>query len=223
MNAANVITSISVAIAAISFVSGVSAWKREFIGKRQIELAESVLAMFYESEDAIREIRNPFSFTGEGKSRKRADYEREEESQLLDQAYVVFERYQKREKLFAELRSMKYRFMAAFGSQAGEPFKEMDKILNEIFISARMLGTHYWRRQGRVQMSDDEFQKHLDAMHKHEAIFWYMGEDEDTISPRMCKVVQQVENITRAAVKANSGVTSWLPSLLIKRRAKLKQ
>jgi hypothetical protein len=60
-------------------------------------------------------------------------------------------------------------------------------------------------------------------MHKHEAIFWYMGEDEDTISPRMCKVVQQVENITRAAVKANSGVTSWLPSLLIKRRAKLKQ
>lgn len=209
MNAANVITSISVAIAAISFVSGVSAWKREFIGKRQIELAESVLAMFYEAEDAIREIRNPSSYTDEGKSRKRADFEREEESQLLDQAYVVFERYQKREKLFAELRSIKYRFMATFGSQAGEPFKEMDKILNEVFISARMLGTHYWRRQGRVQMSDEEFQKHLDAMHKHEAVFWYMGEDEDTISLRMRNVVKQVENITRDAVKANSGVTGW--------------
>jgi hypothetical protein len=216
MNAANVITSISVAIAAISFVSGVSAWKREFIGKRQIELAESVLAMFYEAEDAIREIRNPSSYTDEGKSRKRADFEREEESQLLDQAHVVFERYQKREKLFAELRSIKYRFMATFGSQAGEPFKEMDKILNEIFISARMLGTHYWRRQGRVQMSDEEFQKHLDAMHKHEAVFWYTGEDEDTISLRMRNVVQQVENITRDAVKANSGVTGWLPSLLVK-------
>jgi len=49
-----------------------------------------------------------------------------------------------------------------------------------------------------------------------------MGEDEDLISPRMRNVVQQVENITRAAVKANSGVTGWLPSLLIKRRAKLK-
>lgn len=77
MNAANIITSISVAIAALSFVSGVSAWKREFIGKRQIELAESVLAMFYEVEDAIREIRNPFAYTDEGKSRKRADNERE--------------------------------------------------------------------------------------------------------------------------------------------------
>ena len=223
MNAANVITSISVAIAALSFVSGVSAWKREFIGKRQIELAESVLAMFYEVEDAIREIRNPFSCNNEGKSRKRSDNEREEESQLLDQAYVVFERYQKREKLFAKLRSMKYRFMATFCTQAGEPFKEMDKVLNEIFISARMLGTHYWRRQGKVPMSEDEFQKHLDAMHKHEAVFWYMGEDEDTISPRMRNVIQQVENITRDAVKANSGVSGWLPNLLVRRRAKLKQ
>jgi len=214
MNAANVITSISVAIAALSFVSGVSAWKREFIGKRQIELAESVLAMIYEVEDAIREIRNPFSYTDEGKSRKHSDNERAEESQLLDRAYVVFERYQRREKLFAELRSLKYRFMATFGTHAGEPFKEMDKVLNEIFISARMLGTHYWQRQGRVPMSEDEFQKHLDAMHKHEAVFWYMGEDEDTISPRMRNVVQQVENITRNAVKANPGVTGWLPSLL---------
>jgi hypothetical protein len=49
-----------------------------------------------------------------------------------------------------------------------------------------------------------------------------MGEDEDTIGLQMRNVVQQVENITRAAVKANSGVTGWLPSLLIKRRDKLK-
>jgi len=112
---------------------------------------------------------------------------------------------------------MKYRFMATFGTQADEPFKEMDKVLNEIFISARMLGTYFWQRQGRVPMSDDEFQKHLDAMHKHEAVFWHMGEDEDTISPRMRNVVQQVENITKFAVKAHSDVCSWLPNLLVNR------
>jgi hypothetical protein len=37
-----------------------------------------------------------------------------------------------------------------------------------------------------------------------------MGEDEDTIGLQMRNVVQQVENITRAAVKANSGVTAIL-------------
>jgi hypothetical protein len=200
----------NVIVAAFSFVLGYSAWQREFIGKRQIDLAETGLAMFYEVEDAIREIRNPSSYINEGKSRKRSDYETEEESQLLDQAYVVFERYQKREKLFAELRAMKYRFMANFDPQAGESFNELDKVLNEIFISAHMLGKHYWPRQGRVAMSENEFQKHLHEMHKHEAIFWSMGEDEDTISPRVRSLIQNVENITSDTVKSNSGISIWL-------------
>jgi len=199
MTMADVITAISVAISAIAFVAGINAWRREFIGKRRIELAEDVLALFYEAQDAIREIRNPFSFGGEGKTRKRDENEREEEAQLLDQAYVVFERYQKREKLFAELRSMKYRVMATFGSNAGEPFDEISRILNEIFSSARILGTFYWKRQGRMQrMSEEEFQKHLEQMNKHEAVFWYMGE-EDEITPRVQSAVGKVESIAREA------------------------
>jgi hypothetical protein len=197
MAIADVITAISVSVAAIAFVVGINAWKREFVGKRHIELAETVLALFYEAEDAIRQIRNPFSFVGEGSTRKRSDHEFEDEAKLLDQAYVVFERYQKQEKLFAELRSMKYRVMAAFGSSAGEPFDELNKILNEIFASAQMLGTHYWKRQGRVHMGKEEFQAHLEQMHKHEAVFWIMGDDE--ISPRVHYAVEKIEAIARKA------------------------
>lgn len=199
MTITDVITSISVAIAAIAFVAGINAWKREFVGKRCIELAETVLALFYEAQDAIREIRNPFSFVGEGTTRKRSEHEREEESALLDQAYVVFERYQKREKLFAELRSMKYRVMAAFGSNASEPFDELNQILKEIFISAQILGTHYWRRQGRGRMNEEEFQKHLEEMHKHEAVFWFMGDEKDEITPRVRNAVEKIESIAREA------------------------
>ena len=47
MNIADVITAVSVAIAALAFVVGVNAWRREFVGKRRIELAENVLALFY--------------------------------------------------------------------------------------------------------------------------------------------------------------------------------
>ena len=85
MTIADVITAVSVAIAAIAFVAGISAWKREFIGKRRIELAEDVLALFYETQDAIREIRNPASFSGEGKTRKRDENEREEERNAGEQ------------------------------------------------------------------------------------------------------------------------------------------
>ena len=206
MTIADVITAISVAIAALAFVAGVNAWKREFVGKRRIELAEDVLSLFYEAQDAIREIRNPFSFGSEGASRKRGEHETEAEAKLLDQAYVVFERFQKREKLFAELRSIRYRVMATFGSSAGEPFAQLSEILNEIFSSARILGTYYWPRQGRVRMSEEELQKHLKEMHKHEAIFWFHGETKDEITPRVQRAVEKIESIAKEASMLK---TSW--------------
>lgn len=213
---AELISAFAVLIAALSFLAGVSAWKREFVGKRQIELAESVLAMFYEAEDAIREVRNPFSFGGEGKSRKRGEHEREEESQLLDQAYIVFERYQKREQLFAQLRSTRYRVMSAFGPTAAEPFDELNKVLNEIFSAARMLGTHYWPRQGRVEMKPDEFEKHLANMHRLEAVFWHAGDDEDKITPRVRQAVKKMEGITSGAVASQTSLLQDLKNWVAK-------
>lgn len=205
MSIADIISAASVLIAAVAFLSGVTAWKREFVGKRQLELAESVLALFYEAEDAIREIRRPFSFVGEGASRQRSEGETEEESRLMDHAYVVFERYQTRGKLFAELRSMRYRCMASFGASASEPFDEVSKIPHEIFVSARMLGSHYWPRQGRAAMSDQEFQRHLEQMHKHEEIFWYMGEDRDEIAPRVKSAIAKIEQIAQRIILSHAG------------------
>ncbi len=200
------ISSIAILIAAFAVLVGVYTWKRGFVGKRRIELAESVLALFYEAEDAIKQIRSPHSFDGEGSKRKRANNELAEESRLLDQANVVFERYQKREKLFAQIRSMRYRVMAAFGSSATEPFDELNKIINEIFLAARMLGTHYWPRQGRVEMAPEEFKKHLEALHEYEEVFWYLGEAKDKISPRVQKAVEKMEGITQAAFVAQDSI-----------------
>ena len=202
------VSSISVLIAALTFIAGVSAWKREFVGKRRIELAESVLALFYEAEDAIKRIRSPFSFESEGGTRKHADNELKAESRILDQAYVVFERHQKREKLFAQIRSMRYRVMAAFGSSAAEPFDELNKIINEILLAARMLGDYYWQRQGRVEMVPEEFKKHLEEMHSYEAVFRCMNEDKDKISPRVRKVVENIESITQAAFVTQDSILS---------------
>ena len=70
MTVADAITAFSAAIAAISFVYGISAWKRKFVGKRRIELAEIVLTKFYEAAEVIRAIRSPFHWREEGKSRQ---------------------------------------------------------------------------------------------------------------------------------------------------------
>ena len=208
------ISSIAILIAALTFIAAVSVWKREIVGKRQIEFAESVLAIFYEAADAIRQIRNPNSFVGEGTTRKRADNELAEDSRLLDKANIVFERYQKKEMLFSQLRAKRYRVMAAFGPNAKEPFDELDAIINEILSAASMLGSHYWPRQGRVEMSPKQFKKHQEEMQNYEAIFWLMDEDKDTISPRIKKIIEKIETIVQPAfVSQDNFITGTLDDI----------
>ena len=201
-------TAFSAMVAALSFVYGVHAWKREFVGRRRIELAESTLAHFYEAAAAIQAIRNPFSSSGEGKTRERASGESPEESALLDQAFVVFERFDARKELFAELRSLKYRFMATFGKESSQPFDDLHSAVNKIFISARILGQHYWPRQGRVPMSEEQFRTHLDDMEKHERVFWDHGGGDDEIRKQVDEAIKKVELITQKAMNARPGFLS---------------
>jgi hypothetical protein len=194
---ATIAQAVAVFAACWAIISGIGAWKREFIGKRQIELAEQVLAKFFEVRDAIAFIRNPFSSLSEGSTRERGEAESKEQSELLDRGYIVVERYAKREATFAEFNTLKYRFMASFGASTEEIFLETNRLLNSIFSSARILATHYWPRQGRVQMDQAEFEKHLAGMHKHEGIFWDAGGEDDEVRKQLAAIQAKLE----AAVK----------------------
>lgn len=206
MDAVKILESIAVILASLiasgTVIYGVNAWRREYIGKRKLELAEEVLALFYEARDVISYIRNPFSFVGEGSTRNAAPNESPEEKQINDNAYVVFERYNKRQDLFNKLYSMRYRYMAQFGKDSAKPFDELRKIVNQIFSSSRML-SYYWNQQGRRQWKDDkEFQQHLDQMKKYEAIFWEMSSEEDPIIPRVDTVISDIEAQARQIIKS---------------------
>lgn len=196
-----IVQAFAVVMACWAIVSGVGAWKREFIGKRQIELAENILARFFEVRDAIAFIRNPFSRSDEGSSRQRSTSERAEESRLLDRAYIVVERYQKKESVFNEFAALKYRCMATFGTETESAFQETSKVLNMIFGSANVLGSHYWPRQGRVPMGEEEFQKHLEEMNKHEGIFRDTNSEKDSVRLQLQTIQTSLETITAPCFK----------------------
>jgi hypothetical protein len=194
MDIANILTSASIIIAAWAVIIGVDAWRREYVGKRRLELAEEVLALFYEARDVISYIRSPFSVSGEGSTRKVDPKESPEEKEINDRAYIVFERYNKRQDLFNKLYSMRYRYMARFGKDSAKPFDGLRKIINEIFASAQML-SFYWKEQGRRTWANkEEFEKHLKEMHKHESVFWEMSPDKDPILPRVNAVISDIES-----------------------------
>jgi hypothetical protein len=116
----------------VTAIFGINAWRREFRGKRQIELAEETLALFYEARDAITHIRSPGAWATEGQTRKAGAEEIEEEKRLRDIAFVAVERYQKYQELFNKLHAMRYRFMAQFGAENGKPFDDLRAQVNSI-------------------------------------------------------------------------------------------
>ena len=194
---ATIAQAIAIISACWAIISGIGAWKREFIGKRKIELAEEALAVFFEVKDAITFIRNPWSSGNEGKSRQRDPAETEPESQLLDRGYIVFERYESKKGIFVRFNTLKYKFMAVFGPETERIFSDINKTLTSIFTSANMLATHYWQRQGRVQMERDEFKRHLDEKRQHESIFWDRYNEKDKIREELSNIQKELERVTK--------------------------
>jgi len=198
---ADLIQSISIILTCATIILGVDAWRREFVGKRKIELAEDILILFYEARDAISRIRSPFGHSSEGNKRERQPEEDPSESKVLDKAYVVFVRYEKESEIFNRLHALRYRAMARIAVSAANPFVDLQQILKDIFLSAHMLGNDFWQRQGRVQMSPEERERHLKEMHAHEAVFWEGYDPSDPIKARVEKVITDIESIFRPVIE----------------------
>src|SRR5215208_1238747 len=116
-DAVELIQYLSVIAASIVAILGVRSWYSEFIGKRRVELAEEVLALFYQARDIVAEMRAPFSSGGEGQTRKPGPNESSRDKEALDSAFVLIERYVRHSEQFSRIQALRYRFMATFGKE----------------------------------------------------------------------------------------------------------
>ena len=205
---------ISLIVASCTAIYGIGSWRREYKGKRQAELAEEVLSLFYEARDAIKHIRNPFSHAGEGATRKQSENESDDEKKAYDRAYIVFERYNANLELFNRLHSLRYRFMTQFGADSAEPFVELRKILNKIFASAQTLAG-LWAKQRTHFRTEESEKEHFEFIKKLEAIFWEGLADEDPINPKLEKIVQDIEVMCRGILSEKSTLEKLKESPLV--------
>lgn len=189
------IQNIFVIIASIVAIYGVRAWRRQFVGKRKIELAEEVLALFYEVRDIIKYIRDPGGFSKEGSSRETEGEETPLVKEARDRAFVPMERYNKHRSTFSKLYSLKYRFVAYFGKDAAAPFDDLRGILNEIFLAARRL-SRYWSIESGTPMTEEQVKKR----DMSEAIIWEDEAEEDQINPKLDHIIEQMERMCREFV-----------------------
>jgi len=189
--------------ASIVAIYGINSWRREFKGKRQMELAEDVLALFYRARDAIRAIRSPFGYAGEGTTRKPDKNETKEQKEARDRAHVASERFKKHQEVFNKLYSLRYRFMAEIGKDKAEPFDEIRKIINDISAAAFMLPDLWAPRRWRYY--DEKKQEELFAQReKYEAIFWEGISEKDEITKRVDKAISDIEQICKNIIMGKS-------------------
>jgi len=172
------INSISVIIASAVAVYGITSWRREAKWKRKYELAEEVLTTFYEVKELFEVIRSPFGHTEEGKTRKRDENESSAESERLDRAYVVVERFERDKAAFIKLRTLKYRFMVVYGKESGEPFDKIIRMTNKLFSAARNLGNEYWN-QNLSSFNQAERKAFIEKKIELESIIWSDYKNKD--------------------------------------------
>jgi len=201
---------ISVLIGIWVAIYGIDSWRREHVGKRQMELAEEALALFYEAEDAINHIRHPMSFSTETEHIERGEQETESQFQARKNASVVFHRYNEHQELFNKIHAMRYRFMAQIGKAEAEPFDELRKILNEIILSARMLARLWSRDHFRT---DEQWERHHEEIARHEAVFWG-GASEDAVVIKVKSAISKIERSCRDIISEKNSLHGMLKAKL---------
>jgi hypothetical protein len=190
----------SVILASLFAIYGFDAWRREHIGKRRIELAEEVLALFYQARDVLESIRSSFGYSGEGETRKPRPDEKPEHKAALDQAFVLVERYNRHIELFSRIHALRYRFMAQFGTKASTPFDDLNRVVNELLRSSQRMARHAIRsdRPFRTPADEEQHDKELLEIDR----VYYGGGDDDPIAPRIKKIVDEMERTCRSVIES---------------------
>ena len=206
----------SLIIASWTAIYGIDSWRREYRGKKQAELAEEALSLFYEGRDAIRHIRSPFAHGEEGKTRKAGKNENQEQKEAYDKAYVLIERYNTHLELFNKIHSMRYRFMAQFGVESGQPFEDFRSVLNQLLASAQSLGRS-WAQQSRTFRTEQQANQHFSHIEKQEAIFWEGLADEDPIVPKVDECIAGIEKTCRPIISDKPTILSKFSQIFLEK------
>src|SRR5258706_6250563 len=198
---AQIAQSASVILASLCAIYGLDAWRGEHVGKRRIELAEDVLALFYQARDAIASIRGPIGFEGEGSSRKPGANESPAQKELLDRAYVLIERYSRHSELFARIHSLRYRVMAQLGIEAAAPFDSLNRIVNELILTAHRKARLSTLPEWSIRTEEAEEKYRRDYL-EIDSIYYGTGGEDDPIAPRVEQAVAEIERTCRAIIES---------------------
>lgn len=181
-----IIESISLIIASITAIIGISAWRRELKGKKEYDLAEEALYLFYESRDRIRIIRNLFSLVVGVKT--------ENVFPGKTQRDLLMDIYSKHHEVFNKLHTLRYRFMVLFGADKVKPFDDIQSIINDLFYATERFPS-CWDWEKDELKREEEAKKCQEKVHELESILFKTSEENDPLETRLNNIISNIEEI----------------------------
>jgi len=203
---AALIYSFATIFAAIVAIWSVRSWRKEFIGKRKIELVSNTRTLLYNVKSAIQAIRNPWTKENEGTTRKVTEFEDPLLKKFRDDINVTFERYNRHIDIFNNLIAVKFKFMAEFGKDTEEHFDKIKHIINTILVYAReypdaQIERHDLTKEKKslLTISDSDLtkvNKDLDRVNKqikeYQSFLYYQGRN-DTVEKSIDDIISEIE------------------------------
>jgi hypothetical protein len=180
-------------------IRSLNAWRTEAVGKRKLELAEEVLADFYQVRDIICDARRPAIFVGEGSTRQKKEWENEHATRMLNAYYAPAERLMNKQDFFAHFFAKQYRFIAFFGPEAAKPYEDIGKIRNEILIAVNMLTMTYPNPQDPQKVGTSQ-----EARQKSQSTIGWPSQGTDEIQKKLDTTVSDIEALCRPIIKATA-------------------
>lgn len=172
--------------ATITAIIGLSTWRKQLVGRRQIELAEEALTLAYELQGIIEWARYPGSFRNEAEDRPGRDEETDVVRSSNDAYYVSISRFSQHEETFAKMRALRMRFRAYFGDRGQDALMEFALVRNRIGSSVRML------------ISKDLDRVRSDLVREWEETIWEgYADGDDKIKLRVDNAVGKIEDLCR--------------------------
>lgn len=191
------IRDIAALCASLAVIYGVNAWRRDFVGKRKIEMAEETLGLFFRASDAVRSMRSPMAYSNESEHIIKNDGETEASFHMRRAVAPLYKRYEQHTELFSSIRAIRYQFMARFGSGVVNPFEDLHKLINDILLSGNMLiitADSY-----NDASSEEERQRYAKRRRGYEDVIWDHGLDDPT-NLRLKGIIDSIEAICRPVI-----------------------
>lgn len=195
IQALDLLQAISIIIATVVAIYSVNLWRKEVRWKREYEISEETLILFYEAKDALKAIRYPLSSIAECEDRKASVDETAEEKAVLDAAYIVNKRYQMHSNVFIRLQAIRYHFMAIFGQDKQELFIEFQDVVNKVLILAKTMAGHGMQKKG--DLTDVERAEYTRIMKEAWGVMYLGFNRLDQIDEQVNAIIGKVEDVCK--------------------------